>query len=50
MKVEDGKVGVGDVLATLCKATGIDPTKENMSPIGRPFKIAEGTPIEAVLS
>ena len=49
MAVEDGKVAVGDVLTTICKATGIDPTVSNISDNGRPIKIAEGTPIEAIL-
>jgi hypothetical protein len=47
--VEDGQLGVGDLLATLCAAAGIDPKRRNMSDIGRPFKIAEGTPVAAVL-
>ncbi|MGH7137970.1 MAG: DUF1501 domain-containing protein, partial [Pirellulales bacterium] len=49
MAVEDGKVDVGDVLATLCAALGIDPAAENISEEGRPIKIAEGKPIEAIL-
>jgi uncharacterized protein (DUF1501 family) len=47
--VEEGQIGVGDLLATLCAALGIDPKRQNMSDIGRPFKIAEGQPIQAVL-
>jgi len=50
MTVEDGKVSVGDVLATLCKAVGVDPDLTNVSEIGRPIKIAEGTPIEEILA
>jgi len=49
MSVEDGKTDVGDVLATLAAAVGIDPDHENISPIGRPFKIAEGSPIQSIL-
>jgi len=49
LTVEEGKVGVGDVLATLTKALGVDPATTNESEIGRPIKIAEGTPIEALL-
>jgi hypothetical protein len=49
MSVEDGKVGVGDVLATACAALGIEPGKTNMSDVGRPIKIADGTPIGAVV-
>lgn len=50
MEVKDNKVAVGDVLATLCSAVGIDPATENVSPLGRPHKIAEGTPIKDVLA
>jgi hypothetical protein len=35
-------VAVNDLLATFCKALKIDPTKENMSPVGRPIKIVDG--------
>jgi hypothetical protein len=49
-EVIDGKVDIPDVLATLCRAVGVDPTKENISNQGRPIKIAEGNPIEAVLT
>ena len=48
--VEEGQVDVPDVLATLCKALGVDPETYNMSEVGRPIKIAEGQPIEAVLA
>ncbi|AMV20882.1 DUF1501 domain-containing protein [Planctomyces sp. SH-PL14] len=49
MTVEEGKIGVGDLLATLCGALGIDPKRQNVSDIGRPFKIAEGKPIAEVV-
>lgn len=48
--VEEGKVNVGDLLATLCTALGIDPTSENISELGRPIQIAEGQPIKEVLA
>jgi uncharacterized protein (DUF1501 family) len=48
--VEEGQVDVPDVLATLSKALGVDPETYNMSDVGRPIKIAEGKPIEAVLA
>ena len=48
-EVLEGKVDVGDVLATLCHAVGVDPETENISQLGRPIKIAEGTPIQDVL-
>jgi len=50
MTVESGRIDVGDLLATLCAALGIDHTHMNVSDIGRPFKIADGTPVKAVLA
>ena len=50
MEVADGKVDVGDVLATLCSALGMDPETENISQLGRPIKIAEGHPISDILA
>lgn len=49
MTVADGKAEVGDVLATLCAALGIDPAAENVSEEGRPIKITEGKPIDGIL-
>ncbi|HEX8200053.1 MAG TPA: DUF1501 domain-containing protein [Isosphaeraceae bacterium] len=40
--VKDHPVTVNDLLRTFCQALGIDPTKENMSPAGRPIKIVDG--------
>jgi hypothetical protein len=48
-EVVAGKVAVGDILATLAAALGIDPAQQNISPLGRPIKIAEGTPINSLL-
>jgi uncharacterized protein (DUF1501 family) len=48
--VEENQVDVPDVLATLCRALGVDPASSNISEMGRPIKIAEGRPIEAVLA
>ncbi len=48
--VEDGKVDVGDVLASLCRAVGVSPDKQNISELGRPIRIAEGRAIEDVLA
>jgi uncharacterized protein (DUF1501 family) len=50
MEVADGKISVGDLLATLCQAVGVDPEQSNISEIGRPTKLAEGTPIQQVLA
>jgi hypothetical protein len=49
-QVEEDKVGPGDVLATVCRAVGVDPDHQNTNPLGRPFRIAEGKPIESVLA
>jgi len=48
--VEDGKVDVGDVLATLCASIGVSPDKQNISEMGRPIQIAEGKSIKEVLA
>ncbi len=40
--VKDHPVAVSDLLASFCHALKIDPTKENMSPLGRPIKIVDG--------
>ena len=50
MEVKDGKVEVGDILATFCTAAGVDADTENISSLGRPHKIAEGTPIKEILA
>jgi uncharacterized protein (DUF1501 family) len=41
MTVEDRPVAVADLLATACRALGIDPKKQNMSNVGRPIRIAD---------
>ncbi|MBI2825077.1 MAG: DUF1501 domain-containing protein [Planctomycetia bacterium] len=48
--VEDGKVAIGDVLATLSRALGVDPDQKNVSEQGRPIRVAEGVPIREVLA
>ncbi len=40
---------VADVHATMLAALGLDPAKENVSPIGRPLKLSEGKPLAALL-
>ncbi len=49
-EVVDKKVGVGDVLATLCEALGVPSDTMQQSNIGRPLPIAEGFAIRALLS
>ena len=48
--VTDKKVDVPDVMATLCKALGVNPDDQNLAELGRPIRIAEGKPILEVLS
>ena len=47
-----GKASVNDFLATVCRALGIDPTKQNMSNVGRPIRIVDkaARPIEEILT
>lgn len=49
-EVVDGKVDVGDVLATLCAAVGLNPEQANVSPEGRPIKLAEGKVISELVA
>lgn len=48
--VEDGRIDVGDLLATLAAAVGVPPATENISELGRPIKIAAGRPVAEVLA
>lgn len=50
MEVTEGKTQVQDLLATLCRAVGVDPETEHYSPQNRPIKISEGISIDQVLS
>jgi hypothetical protein len=45
MEVVDRPVNVADLLATVCKAVGLDPTKQNDSTIGRPIRLVEPTAV-----
>ena len=40
-KIEERKVTVPDLLATLCQAVGIDPKKQNISNVSRPIVITD---------
>jgi hypothetical protein len=42
MAIKDDPVTVPDLFASICKSLKVDPTKENLSPIGRPLKIVDG--------
>jgi uncharacterized protein (DUF1501 family) len=41
MKVEDRPVSQSDLMATICKALGLDPMNQNMSNVGRPIRLAD---------
>lgn len=41
-EVAERPVGVADLFCTMAKTLGIDPAKENQSPVGRPLKIVDG--------
>jgi hypothetical protein len=50
-EVKDHPVTVPDLLASLCHALKVDPTKETMTPIGRPIKIVDGgKPVKVLFS
>ena len=41
MTVEERPTTMPDLLATVCKALGIDPEKQNLSNVGRPIRIVD---------
>ncbi|MFN0051383.1 MAG: DUF1501 domain-containing protein [Planctomycetales bacterium] len=46
--VKENPVTPGDYLATLCQACGLDAAREVHDGEGRPYRICEGEPIEAI--
>jgi uncharacterized protein (DUF1501 family) len=52
MKVVDRPIAVPDLMATICKALGIDPSRQNLSDVGRPIRIADPSarPVAEALS
>ena len=50
MQVEEGQMQIGDLLATLCQAVGVDPETQNVSEEGRPIKIVEGKAVPELLA
>jgi hypothetical protein len=52
MAVAEQTVQVPDLLATVCKALGVDPRKQNPSNVGRPIRIADPSakPLTEVLA
>ncbi|GBD35806.1 hypothetical protein HRbin36_00921 [bacterium HR36] len=51
MTIEDRPVTAADFLATVCLALGVDPTRQNLSNIGRPIPLVErhAQPLREVL-
>jgi len=50
-EIVERPVTVPDLLQTFCRALGVDPKTENMSPIGRPIKLVDGgQPVTALFS
>ncbi len=41
MDVKERPISCPSFIATICSALGIDPTKQNMSNVNRPIRIAE---------
>ena len=41
MKIDDRPVSVQDLFATMCKALGLDPLKQNLCNVGRPIRLAD---------
>ena len=41
MTVEDRPTSAPDLLATVCKALGVDPQKSNPSNVGRPIRVVD---------
>ena len=52
MTVEQNQVGVPQLMATICRALGLDHTKQNMSNVGRPIRLADhgSVPIAEVVA
>ena len=51
MSVAERPVSQSDLIATICRGLGLDPTRQNMSNVGRPIRLAdpEAKPIQEVL-
>ena len=49
-QVEENKCGVGNVLATLCSALGVDPSSQHEANTGRPVPLVDDAPIAELLA
>jgi uncharacterized protein (DUF1501 family) len=52
LKVMERPVPVPDFMATICRALGLDPAKQNLSNVGRPIRLADAgaKPIQEILA
>ena len=50
VRVEENKCGVGNVLATLCTALGVDPESQHDTNTGRPVALVDDEPIDDLLA
>jgi hypothetical protein len=52
LAVEERPVRVPDLLATVCLALGIDPSRQNLSNVGRPIRVVDPSakPLSEVLA
>jgi uncharacterized protein (DUF1501 family) len=50
MEVKEGLTQVGDLLATLCQAAGVDPETQHVSEEGRPIRVVEGKAVPELLA
>ena len=50
MEVEENKCSVGNILATLCSALGVDPQDQHETNTGRPVAIVDDEPIDDLLA
>jgi hypothetical protein len=50
--IEERAVSVPDLLATICRALGIDPNKSNLSNVGRPISLVDkaGKPLKELVA
>ena len=51
MTIEDRPVSTPDLFATICRAMGLDPRKQNLSNVGRPIRLVDpgARPIDEIL-
>ncbi|HXG10435.1 MAG TPA: DUF1501 domain-containing protein [Gemmataceae bacterium] len=49
MDIKDGRVGVGDLFATVYKGLGLEPDTKIRDNLGRPLPIADGKPIPGLV-